>query len=92
MMSVLSVFYEYNTQIAHNTMCAPLPMQKCTHIKTHRIYVVEYYRVEMFKILYSQLRNGEIIMVKYVYIVITIMNDVLWKGREEVFALSSMLI
>ena len=39
-----------------------------------------------------RIRNGEIRMVKYVYIVITIMNDVLWKGREGVFALSSMLI
>ena len=48
---------------------------------------IEYYRVEMLEILYSQLRNGEIM-----YIVITIMNDLLWKGREGVFALSSMLI
>ena len=48
---------------------------------------IEYYRVEMFEILYSQVRNGEIRMVKYVYIVITIMNDVLWKGREGVLPL-----
>ena len=34
----------------------------------------------------------ELEVVKYVYIVITIMNYVLWKGREGVFALSSMLI
>ena len=46
----------------------------------------------MFEILYSQLRNGEIRMVKYVYIVITIMNEVLWKGREGVVAISRMLI
>ena len=29
-----------------------------------------------------RIRNGEIRMVKYVYVVITIMNDILWRGRE----------
>ena len=40
----------------------------------------------------TRIRNGEIRMVKYLYIVIMIMNDVLWKGRKGVFALSKMLI
>ena len=39
-----------------------------------------------------KIRKGEIKMVKYVYVVITIMNDVLWRGREGFFALSRMLI
>ena len=40
-------------------------------------------------------RNGEIRMVKYLYVEITIVNNdvlVLWRGREGVFALSRMLI
>ena len=40
----------------------------------------------------TKIRNGETRKVKYVYIVIMIMNDVLWKGREGVSALSSRLI
>ena len=44
------------------------------------------------KLYTTRIRNGEIRMVKYVYIIIMIMNDVLWKGREGVFALSSMPI
>ena len=39
-----------------------------------------------------RIRNDEIRMVKYVVVVITIMNDVPLRGREEVFALSRMLI
>ena len=39
-----------------------------------------------------RIRNGEIRMMKYVYVVIKIMNDVLGRGREGVFALSRMLI
>ena len=57
--------------------------------KKKTVITIEYYRVEIYK---TRIRNGEIRMVKYVYIVIIIMNDVLWKGREGVFALSSMLI
>ena len=38
------------------------------------------------------MRNGGFRVVKYVYVVITIMNDVLWRGREGVFALNRMLI
>ena len=41
------------------------------------------------------IRNGEIRMMKYLYVAITIMTDdvlVLWRGREGVFALSRMLI
>ena len=39
-----------------------------------------------------RITNGEIRMVKYFYLVITIMNAVLWRGRDGVFALSRMLI
>ena len=39
-----------------------------------------------------RIRNGEIRMEKYLDVVITIMNDVLWRGREGAFALSRMLI
>ena len=37
-------------------------------------------------------RKGEIRIMKYLYVAITIMNDVLWRGREGVFALSRLLI
>ena len=40
---------------------------------------------------YSKSYTPELEMVKYVYIIITIINDILWKGREGDFALSSML-
>ena len=39
-----------------------------------------------------RIRKGEIRMVKYVVVVITIMIDVLLRGREGVFALSRILI
>ena len=42
-----------------------------------------------------RIRNGEIRMMKYVYVAITIMKDdvlVLWKGREGFFALTRKLI
>ena len=39
-----------------------------------------------------RIRNGEIRMAKYVVVVITLMNDVLSRDREGVFALSRMLI
>ena len=44
------------------------------------------------KLYTTRIRNGEIRMVKYVVVVITMMNDVLWRGREWVFAASRMLI
>ena len=40
----------------------------------------------------TKIRNGEIRKVKYVYVVIKMMNDVLFRGREGVFAFSRMLI
>ena len=42
-----------------------------------------------------RIRIGEIRMMKYLYVAITIMTDdvlVFWRGREGVFALSRMLI
>ena len=39
-----------------------------------------------------RIRNGEIRMVKYVVVIITINGDVLRRGKEGVFALSRMLI
>ena len=50
--------------------------------------VIEYYRVDIW----GFFKRPELEMVKYMYIMITIMNDVLWKGRKGVFALSSILI
>ena len=39
-----------------------------------------------------RIRNGENRMVKYLHVEIRIVNDVLWRGREGVFALRRMLI
>ena len=36
--------------------------------------------------------HPELEMVKYLYVEITIVHDVLWRGREGVLALSRMLI
>ena len=44
------------------------------------------------KLYTTRIRNGEIRMVKYVVVVITIINDVLPRRREEIFALNRMLI
>ena len=41
--------------------------------------------VDIFEFYTPRIRNGEIRMVKYVVVVITIMNDVLWRGREGIF-------
>ena len=51
---------------------------------------------ELLRYKHKVLQNGylqiflpqELEMVKYVYVVIKIMNDVLWRGREGVFALT----
>ena len=43
---------------------------------------INYYREDMFEILYPRIRNGEIRMAKYLYVIIIIMNNVLWRGRE----------
>ena len=54
---------------------------------------IEYYR-ESANFYTPRIRNGEIRIMKYLYVAITIMYDVLvlCRGREGVFALSTMLI
>ena len=52
------------------------------------LWCIDYYRLEICKFLYPQIRNGEI----YIYLEFSIVNNVLFRGREWVFTLSMMLI
>ena len=57
-----------------------------------RIILIDYYRLEIYEFFTPRIRNGEIRMVKYSYVEVTIVNADVWRGKEGVFVLIRMLI